>query len=125
MPKPRPQPPQTALEIHCREPWFTHLFSGTKTVEGRLNKEPYNRLVPGDRVTVVRNGESIYCVMTVVSVRVYPGSPTVLEDYLTNETLARTLPRVGSIAEGVAIYRKFYTQGELETCGMVAIGLRF
>lgn len=124
-------------EIRVSDPWFGALRRGTKTIEGRLCKGRFAGVQPGS-VLVVRpsavsesredgtaaadsltaSSKSRF-VAVVVAVKRYAS----FEEYLTQEGLARTLPGVRSIADGVKIYREFYSSDMERRHGVAAIHL--
>jgi len=100
----------------CDSPWFEHLQSGVKTVEGRKSSPKWRLIAVGDTIKFKSNrGE--YLRMRVNRVTRYPD----IESYLGGETLASTLPGVLSIEEGVKVYSKYFSPEEAEKDGMLAL----
>eukprot|EP00897_Mesotaenium_endlicherianum_P003379 jgi/Mesen1/3069/ME000180S02296 len=128
-----------ALEMHVQEPFFSSLqgghagagppgvrlfgaapalpmqgriwpsLGGEKTIEGRCNVGAYCRLQPGDLLLV---NSSLHLLVQ----RVHPYAS--FGDMLVAEGVASVLPGVTSVEEGVAVYRRFYSE-EKEACGGV------
>ena len=111
------QPPKTH-ECHVSKPYKRLIESGEKDVEGRLRKGVFAVINSGDRL-VIRgdddDGEPIEA--TVVAVRQYP----TFKRYLEAEGLRRTLPGVETIAEGVKVYRRFYSRAKEVEYGVAAV----
>ena len=105
----------TAATCSVSAPWFGHLQRGAKDVEGRLDRGTFAGLKKGQRLIVSGDGGSFAA--RVVDVRRY-GS---FRDYLVFEGLRRTLPGVSTVAEGVRVYRKFYTAAQEREHGVVAV----
>ncbi|XP_059452807.1 uncharacterized protein LOC132183375 isoform X2 [Corylus avellana] len=99
-------------ELHVQEPFFSQLKDGQKTIEGRCAVGDYNRIGSGSLILFNR------CVVfEVQDVRRYAS----FSDMLGAETLAKVLPGVETIEEGVQIYRKFYTEEKERLSGVLAI----
>ncbi|KAH9783454.1 ASCH domain-containing protein [Citrus sinensis] len=94
------------------EPYFTQLKDGLKTVEGRCAVGDYNR---------IGSGSLILCnkclVLKVQDVHGYLS----FSEMLQAESLAKVLPGIKTIDEGVQVYRRFYTEEKEKTNGVVAI----
>ena len=105
-------------ECHVSKPWKRFIESGAKDVEGRLHKGTFAQLRVGDRLVVRGDDDDGDAIKTrVVAVRRYP----TFKGYLEAEGLRRTLPGVGTIAEGVAAYRRFYSKEKEAENGVVAV----
>lgn len=103
-------------------PWFEHIKKNRKTIEGRLNKNRFSELQKGS-ILIIKNNDNDddkNLVAVVTRIRKYPDFKT----YLTQEGLARTLPGVMSIEEGVAVYRQFYNEENERTYGVLAVHIR-
>ncbi|ESR56195.1 hypothetical protein CICLE_v10021666mg [Citrus x clementina] len=100
------------FELHVQEPYFTQLKDGLKTVEGRCAVGDYNR---------IGSGSLILCnkclVLKVQDVHGYLS----FSEMLQAESLAKVLPGIKTIDEGVQVYRRFYTEEKEKTNGVVAI----
>jgi ASC-1-like (ASCH) protein len=111
-----------AVDINVADPWFSHIRSGAKTVEGRLNKGKFAELKVGSTLVIAKSGGNARTkrlVAVVTRVVRYPS----FETYLSQEGLARTLPGVASISDGVDVYRQFYTVDQEKEHGIAAIHL--
>lgn len=129
----------SVVDINVQEPWFTAIASGRKTVEGRLNRGRFASMAPGTQLSISRaptsrpsGGEApppaadteeqqpaavaavVRCVARYSS----------FEEYLTREGLAVTLPGVHTVAEGVAVYRQFYSEADEVQCGVAAVHIQ-
>lgn len=100
------------FELHVQEPYFTQLKDGLKTVEGRGAVGDYNR---------IGSGSLILCnkclVLKVQDVHGYLS----FSEMLQAESLAKVLPGIKTIDEGVQVYRRFYTEEKEKTNGVIAI----
>lgn len=97
------------MELSVQQPWLDHILKGRKTVEGR-----FAELQRGDILVIAGRR------FRVSSIARYDG----FKAYLTQEGLARTLPGVTSVAEGVAIYRRFYAEEAERQHGVLAIRIK-
>ena len=106
---------------HRDEPYFTYVREGKKTIEGRLVKGLYAEVQAGDYIEIHnRNNDSDYFFVEVVGVEKYPSFLSLLMqvDY------KKVLPNVGSLEEGVNIYRQFYPKEKERDCGVVALEVK-
>lgn len=104
---------KTAInELHVQEPFFLQLKDGQKTIEGRCAVGNYNRIGSGSLIIFNR-----CLVFEVQDVHRYSS----FSEMLGAESLAKVLPGVETIEEGVQIYRKFYTEETERTNGVLAI----
>lgn len=113
-------------ELNVSDPWFGAIKRGEKTVEGRLASGRFLDMKEGTPLTINRSKQekdnesptatsTVYAIVTRV---VYYKS---IRMYLEQEGLARTLPGVRRIEDGVAIYRQFYSTEKENTHGIAAI----
>lgn len=99
-------------ELHVQEPFFSQLKDGLKTIEGRCAADKYSRIKSG---SLILFNECL--VVEVQDVHRYAS----FSDMLEGEGLAKVLPGVKTINEGVQIYRKFYTEEKEKSSGVLAI----
>ncbi|XP_050255763.1 uncharacterized protein LOC126701599 isoform X4 [Quercus robur] len=99
-------------ELHVQEPFFSQLKDGKKTIEGRCAIGDYNRIGSG---TLIRFNK---CVVFEVQDTHWYAS---FSEMLGAESLAKVLPGVETIEEGIQIYRNFYTEEREKTNGVLAI----
>src|SRR5690348_8235884 len=107
-----------ANTFDVEEPWFTHIAKGDKVIEGRLGKGKFSDLTKGQKIKFVNKGRKACAVVT--DIKTYK----TFEEYLSHEGLSRTLPGVHTIADGVKIYRKYYSAEKEQERGIVAIHLK-
>lgn len=102
---------------HRKEPYFTYVKNGLKTIEGRLHKEEYRLIKEGDLIKVFNEDETEFFDVQVEAVRRYAS----FLEMLQSEVLKKVLPNAHSINEGVGIYRKFYSEDQEKENGVIAI----
>ncbi|CAL9219410.1 unnamed protein product [Arabidopsis halleri] len=100
------------FELHVQEPYFTQLKDGLKTVEGRCAVGDYMRISSGAFILFNK-----CLLLEVQDVHHY----TSFSEMLRMEGLAKVLPGVESIEEGVQVYRNFYSEEKERMNGVVAI----
>ena len=105
------------MEITVASPWFELIRDGKKIVEGRLNRSKFASFHTGTTLVINSSGSDEKVVAVVTRVCKYP----TFKAYLSQEGLARTLPGVQSIKEGVAVYRQFYDKAKEKEHGVLAI----
>ena len=115
---------QKIYKKHLSEPWFSLLFMGCKTVEGRLHHEDWEKMRQGDIIEWYnldftpmfdRQFKTI-----ILSKKVYPS----FESYLTNEGMQKTLPSIKNINDGLKIYYNYYKPEDEKKFGITAIELK-
>lgn len=106
-----------SFEINVQEPWFSAIKRKEKTVEGRLVKGKFLDIKVGDVVVVCNGDYKVPC--KVEKIRKYTG----FREYLELEGLHKCLPGVGSIEEGIAVYREFYSKDMEAKYGVMALQL--
>ncbi|XP_030940650.1 uncharacterized protein LOC115965547 isoform X1 [Quercus lobata] len=99
-------------ELHVQEPFFSQLKDGKKTIEGRCAIGDYNRIGSGTLICFNK------CVVFEVQDAHWYAS---FSEMLGAESLAKVLPGVETIEEGIQIYRNFYTEEKEKTNGVLAI----
>ncbi|KAL5781168.1 hypothetical protein ACOSP7_006197 [Xanthoceras sorbifolium] len=102
------------FELHVQEPFFTQLKDGLKTVEGRCAVGDYNRIRSGALILFNK-----CLVLEVQDVHRYAS----FSEMLNAESLAKVLPGIKTIDEGVQVYRKFYTEEKEKSNGVLAISV--
>lgn len=107
-----------------QDPWFTHLKDKTKRIEGRLNKGRFRDLREGQVIVFDKVAEPtepkdaiLVQIKKIVRYRSF-------EEYLTQEGLRRTLPAVKTIADGVAVYRRFYSEDDERQYGILSLHVK-
>jgi ASC-1-like (ASCH) protein len=109
--------------FHVSEPYFSLIGQGLKTVEGRKNKPPFASLSIGDTITWYNDDIGFRRTVDtrVVAVAVYK----TFKAYLQKERLSACLPVYGvnTMAQGVKVYRKFYSAEDERHYGVLAIRL--
>ena len=105
--------------INIAPEYFQHICSGTKTVEGRIAKEKYCAMQPGDTLVFVSDDARI--ATEIVNVQRF----TSFQQMLQHCGLHNCLPHIHSVEEGIALYRAFpgYALAE-KTEGVIGIHIR-
>lgn len=114
------------IQIGVREPWFLHLVSGKKKVEGK-KASPTWSFLEGIQMpcTILINNEKEGHELevhefTLTDVRKYPS----VQEYLEAEGLDNCLPGKQTIDEGVQVYLDFSTKEELAKYDFLAIEVK-
>jgi ASC-1-like (ASCH) protein len=105
-------------EINVSEPWFSLMKNKKKRIEGRLNKGTFAELQKGDIIKFI-NGENSFKAKIKKIVKY-----NTFEEYLSQEGLKRTLPKVLTIEEGCNIYYKYYTREQEKEYKILAIYIK-
>ncbi len=115
------------VELNVSEPWFRALRDGVKTVEGRLHKGKFAALRPGTVLVIARSGPPSARAPSSRAPRPFVAVVTRVvryasfAEYLSQEGLARTLPGVKTLEDGVAVYRAFYSAQDEAQHGVAAV----
>jgi ASC-1-like (ASCH) protein len=114
--------------MNVSEPWFSHLRTGRKPVEGRKASPTWSGIQVGDRLEICNEGRRFYA--SVAEVTKYPseaateaGGRACLRRYLEGETVERALPGVATIEEGMEVYLQWSTAEEIGKYGMLGFRL--
>ncbi|GLT34895.1 hypothetical protein SLA2020_093850 [Shorea laevis] len=99
------------FELHVQES-FSHLKDGLKGVEGRCAIREYSSIEPGAMILCNK-----CLVLEVQNVHRYASFMEMLEA----EDIDKVLPEVKTVEEGLQMYRKFYTEEEERSKGVLAI----
>jgi ASC-1-like (ASCH) protein len=102
-------------EINVSDPWFLLIKKGNKKIEGRLNKGTFANLKKDD-IIKFKNNDSFFMAKIIKIIKY-----STFEEYLSQEGLARTLPGIKTIKEGIDIYYKYYTPEQEKEFGILEI----
>lgn len=109
---------------HLSEPWYSLVYDGIKTVEGRLNVGDFGKMCVGDCVEFWNNecevGRKQKFVVRIERIAEY----ATFKDYLVGEGLKKCLPVIDNIDKGVATYHKYYSPEDETKFGVKAFGIR-
>lgn len=103
------------LELNVQEPYYSFIKSGVKTVEGRLAKERFLSLNPGDKVLVNND-----IVVEVLRVNKYVSFRSMLE----SEGFKKAIPDANDIEYALSVYYGFYQPADEQKYGVVAIEIK-
>ncbi|MFZ4772600.1 MAG: ASCH domain-containing protein [Chlamydiia bacterium] len=106
---------QAIFELTCDEPWFSLIKNRIKPVEGRKNSPKHQSIQVGDLIDFSNGMDQFRAIVT--EIRSY----TSLEEYLTDVTVAKALPKVSSFEEAVKIYHQWSTPEEIQKYGFLGI----
>lgn len=105
--------------------YIAQIKEGKKVVEGRKMSRTLNCLGirRGYLITMIHSScEDVEVKVTYINYYL-PSCGDPLAEYLTHETLERTLPGVTDLNEGRKVYLQYTTEEEIRELGMMAIGL--
>lgn len=107
--------------ITVQQPYFDFIKNGTKTIEGRINRDKFASFAQGDVIKIYCNtdDESKFITAYIKDVRRYVS----FYHYLYCEGIQKTLPNVHNIYEGCGVYYQLYTLEQEKKYGVVAIEL--
>jgi ASC-1-like (ASCH) protein len=105
----------TTFNIHCEDPWFSHIREGTKPVEGRKKTHTYAKIKVGDQINFT-NGKDCF-LADVTEIREYE----TIEKYLDDVTLEKALPGVKSVEEALAVYYQWSSEEKIRQYGFLGI----
>jgi ASC-1-like (ASCH) protein len=106
------------------EPWFTLIAMGLKSVEGRLCKGDFSRLIPGDKISWTNDTLGFDRKVETENVKIV--RYTSFSKFIRGETIAATLPAYGvdTIKQAAAVYRFYYTEEQEREFGVLALRLK-
>jgi ASC-1-like (ASCH) protein len=109
---------------HLSEPWFSLVATGQKVREGRLGNNSMGAVPVGTRIIFYNDdlGRRRETRVAVTKKELFSSFREMLSS--SDSALAKTLPTVRSVEDGVAVYRKFYSAGSEKKHGVVAISIK-
>lgn len=110
-------------DLPVSEPWFSHIESGKKTVEGKKRSPTWEKLEKGDKLKITVTGGHDTFTALITDIKYY----TSLDDYLKTETLAKTLPGISNMTDAKNVYLSEpvgWTYAEIEKYGIMALHLK-
>lgn len=107
------------MNISIAEKWFDLINNGSKTIEGRLNKEKYKTLKEDDIVILYVKDTNKKIKIKIIKINNYDNFGEMLE----KEGLENVLPdpSIKTIKDGINVYRKYYTIDDEEKYGVLAL----
>jgi ASC-1-like (ASCH) protein len=108
------------LKFNVSEPWFSLIYIGLKTVEGRKNTGRFKEMKVGDIIEWQNNDFKPRSIKTKI---VGKSEYKTFKEYLETEGLEKCLPSIPTIEDGLSVYYKYYTKKDEEMYGVVAIRL--
>jgi ASC-1-like (ASCH) protein len=115
--------PTREFELTIKEPWFSLIENGQKTVEGRLYKGIFTEFKVNDTIRFINrwNGKEKSVIAKITKLTKYPN----FGDLLFHEQLYKVLPGLPNIKCGIAVYDKIYrSYNEIKEHGTLAIELQ-
>jgi len=114
--------PAREFEITIKEPWFSLIENGQKTVEARLFKGIFTQYRVNDTIRFINtwNGQEKSVLVKITKLTKYPN----FGDLLFSEQLYKVLPGIPNIKCGITVYDKIYKDfSEIKEHGTLAIEL--
>ena len=96
---------------------FNLIKEGKKTIEGRLNKNSFQKIMVNDIINFKNNNDNVY--VQVIDVKKYSS----FLDMLNKEDIKEVTPLSNSIEESLDIYRNCYSKTAEKKYGVLAIKL--
>ena len=96
---------------------FHLIKEGKKTIEGRLNKNSFQKIKINDIINFKNKNDNIY--VQVIDIKKYSS----FLDMLKTEDIKKITPLSNSIGESLNIYRNCYSKTAEEKYGVLAIKL--
>ena len=103
------------FNIHCDDPWFSHIRNGVKPVEGRKKTHTYTKIKIGDQINFSNGTESFLA--NVTEVREYAS----IEQYLEDVTIEKALPGIQTLEEALEVYYQWSSEEKIRQYGFLGI----
>jgi len=114
--------PPRQFDITMKEPWFSLIENGQKTVEARLFKGIFTQFRVNDTIRFINNWNGIEksVLAKITKLTKYPN----FGDLLFSEQLYKVLPGIPNIKCGITVYDRIYKDfSEIKEHGTLAIEL--
>ena len=108
----------TTYKKHLSEPWFSLIKLKLKTVEGRLNKGDFSKMLVGDTI-IFYNNDFDYRQIKVKITKI--NNYKTFKTYLQRESLSKTLPGFTNMNNGLNVYFKYFTKKQENEFGIKAL----
>lgn len=111
------------MRKHLSEPWFSLVCTGQKKFEGRLgSNEEFAGAPVGSLVTWFNNDLPFErtCVVKITRKDKYQSFLHMLED----KGVRHVLPTVPAARQGVAVYRRFFTESKERASGVLCLRMK-
>ncbi len=105
----------TTHNFHTKEPWFSLIRQGIKTVEGRKATHLFKKIKVGDKIHFTNGTDNFMAV--VEDVRQYPS----VEKYLEETTLEKSLPGIKTMEEALEIHYLWSAKDNINEYGFIGI----
>ena len=102
--------------FNVQEPYRSQLLTWEKSIEWRLNKWKFVKLIPWDKIELENTGQ----IFLVERIAHYKNFQTMLQQ----EDISKIIPWISDIQEWVAIYHQFYTPVQEKEYWVLAIHLK-
>lgn len=116
---------KTDYQISVREPWFSLIRNGDKTVEGRPNRGIFSRMKTGQTILFynfdTRTRERRQFTVEITGKKMYKS----FEELIATEGIENILPKQGfkTVEQAVSVYRQWYPK-ETERDGVLGIHVK-
>ena len=101
-----------------KEPWFSLIKLGLKTVEGRLNNGRFSLLKIDDIIEWTNDNFNKRSIKTkITKITKY----NTFEEYLMDKKLNKCLPGIDTIEDGLSVYYNYYKKEDEKENGVIAI----
>lgn len=108
------------VEFRVQQIYFDDITNGRKTIEGRLAKDKYLQLKPGERVRFSNTSGTQVLVKKVVAVHMY----RTFEEAFSEQDYQKAIPSARNTAEAVRVYERFYSREQQAQTGVVFVELK-
>ncbi len=104
------------ISINVKEPYYSFIVKGQKTVEGRLNKGKFASIQKGDIIVLAPDNIEF----KIIKKNIYKSFKEMIE----SEGVKNVIPDKTDIKEAADVYYKFYTKNQEEEFGVAAIKIK-
>ncbi len=109
----------TVYSKECKQPWFGYIFKGIKTIEGRLFKGDWAKMVVGDRIEFYVDDQRFVC--EIIALWRKSSFKELIEQYQ-----GKILPGVdlSDVQNGVDVYRQYFKESDEQKYGVVGVEIK-
>lgn len=116
----------SSLNLNLCEPYYSLIYNGIKTAEGRVKKGRFAHLKRGDFIMFSDPGSDRSYLVVVTYIEEYPSFYEMMKqrmNVLLPNIINTNLSDEENWNNGVAVYKKFFTD-EQEQLGVLCIGVK-
>ena len=105
--------------LHVSEPWFSLIGRGEKSIEGRLKKNFFESMQVGEMIEFYNENQEGVIAKKIAKLSGHSS----FEEMMNTVGVEKILPGIEAVSRGIMVYRKFYSEDNEKSFGVIGIHL--